>query len=202
MGSPEASNAAFTDEECKVVKEWVEQGGCLLLIADHSPMGAAAEKLAEQFKVDMSKGYTFDAKHKDESGTSPTNLQFDAKNGLLADHPITRGRSEGERIKKVVTFTGQSLKGPKDAQVIFKLADSATDQVPPDKKRVSAAGRCQGLTLKLGKGRAVILGEAGFLSAQIVGPEKRPFGMNKPGIDNKQFALNMMHWLSGLIEDG
>jgi hypothetical protein len=27
-----------------------------------------------------------------------------------------------------------------------------------------------------------------------------PVGMNEPGIDNKQFALNIVHWLSGLLE--
>jgi len=25
-------------------------------------------------------------------------------------------------------------------------------------------------------------------------------GMNVPGIDNRQFTLNIMHWLSGLLE--
>jgi hypothetical protein len=25
-------------------------------------------------------------------------------------------------------------------------------------------------------------------------------GMNVPGIDNRQMALNIMHWLSGLID--
>lgn len=60
MGSPEASNPAFTDEECDAVRDWVKQGGNLLLIADHAPMGAAAEKLSVRFGVDMSKGYTGD----------------------------------------------------------------------------------------------------------------------------------------------
>ena len=26
------------------------------------------------------------------------------------------------------------------------------------------------------------------------------FGMNVPGIDNRQMALNILHWLSGLLE--
>ena len=63
---------------------------------------------------------------------------------------------------------------------------------------VRAAGRCQGLALTHGKGRVVVLGEAGALSAQF-GMGGRPFGMNDPGNDNRQLALNIMHWLSGLI---
>jgi hypothetical protein len=31
-------------------------------------------------------------------------------------------------------------------------------------------------------------------------PENEPVGMNYPGIDNKQLALNIMHWLSGLLK--
>jgi hypothetical protein len=32
------------------------------------------------------------------------------------------------------------------------------------------------------------------------GKEKHKIGMNFPGVDNRQFALNVMHWLSGLIK--
>jgi hypothetical protein len=41
-----------------------------------------------------------------------------------------------------------------------------------------------------------------MLSAQLIGPDRRPFGMNRSGIDNRQFALNVMHWLSGLLDPG
>jgi hypothetical protein len=37
-------------------------------------------------------------------------------------------------------------------------------------------------------------------AAQIIGAERRPFGMNVPGIDNRQLALNIMHWLSSLLK--
>jgi len=39
---------------------------------------------------------------------------FSRANGLLADNAITNGRAPGERINRVVTFTGQSLSGPPD----------------------------------------------------------------------------------------
>ena len=38
--------------------------------------------------------------------------------------------------------------------------------------------------------------------AFATGPSGRPFGMNRSGIDNRQFALNVMHWLSGLLDPG
>ena len=39
-----------------------------------------------------------------------------------------------------------------------------------------------------------------MLSAEISGAEKRAMGMNVPGNDDKQYALNVMHWLSGLLK--
>lgn len=66
----------------------------------------------------------------------------------------------------------------------------------------SAAGRAQGVALPFGAGRVVVLGEAAMLSAQVVqipGRETIHMGMNVPGTDDQQFALNIMHWLSRLF---
>ena len=46
--------SAFTDEEIKAVHDWVQGGGSLLLIADHLPWPAAADKLASAFGVHYS----------------------------------------------------------------------------------------------------------------------------------------------------
>lgn len=204
MGSPEASNPAFTEEECDVVREWVRQGGNLLLIADHAPMGAANERLGLRFGVDMSKGYTGDPANRDDLSQSDSNIKFNLENKLLGDHPITRGRDASEKISRLISFTGQSLKGPTDSVAFMKLADTAVDFTPgpqgTEGTTKSAAGRAQGIALRLGKGRVVVMGEAGMMSAQLAGPEKRKFGMNRPGIDNRQLVLNIMHWLSGLLK--
>jgi hypothetical protein len=39
-----------------------------------------------------------------------------------------------------------------------------------------------------------------MLSAQISGADKRTTGMNVPGNDDKQYALNLLHWLSGILK--
>jgi hypothetical protein len=39
-----------------------------------------------------------------------------------------------------------------------------------------------------------------MLSAQIAGQNQMKFGMNRPGLDNRQLALNILHWLSGLLK--
>jgi hypothetical protein len=44
------------------------------------------------------------------------------------------------------------------------------------------------------------MGEAGDLSAQVYGDPPQKMGMNVPGCDNRKMALNIVHWLSRLID--
>ena len=195
-----ADDPAFTEEECQAVQDWVKSGGALLLIADHAPFGGAAATLASRFGVDMSKGYTFDPQN--SVAGSPSHLIFSRENKLLASHPITEGRNEKERINVLRSFTGQSLKGPEGSVGILNLSDTAKD-APNSQAQTSnsAAGRSQAVALKFGKGRVVVQAEAAMLSAQIAGAKKGMMGMNVPGNDNKQYVLNLIHWLSGVLRE-
>ncbi|HSO74496.1 MAG TPA: hypothetical protein VLU47_06635 [Blastocatellia bacterium] len=204
MGSPEASNSAFTEEECDAVRDWLRGGGSLLLIADHAPMGAANAKLGDRFGVDMSKGYTGDPSNYDVESNNQGFITYTRDNKLLGDHPITRGRNDSEKVSRIIAFTGQSLKGPAGSVAFMKLADTAVDSIPTgqgnERRNASAMGRAQGLAFELGKGRVVVLAEAAMMSAQLIGPENMKFGMNRPGIDNRQLALNILHWLSRVLK--
>lgn len=199
MDDEGADRAAFTEEEAEILADWVKGGGAMLFIADHAPFGAAAESLAKRFNVSMSKGFVFDPANSQPESASL--LVFSRENKLLLDHPITQGRNETEKIGRVFTFTGQALKGGEGSVPFLKLSDTARDT--PDRsgqESVSVGGQSQGLAIKFGKGRVVMLGEAAMLSAQVAGPQNKPMGMNVPGSDNKQLALNIMHWLSGLLK--
>ncbi|MGH9968159.1 MAG: hypothetical protein ACREBG_10060 [Pyrinomonadaceae bacterium] len=81
----------------------------------------------------------------------------------------------------------------------MKLSSQAYDVFDLDKpqqaRTVSAAGRAQALALPFGAGRVVVFGEAAMLTAQNVN-----FGMNYPGTDDRQLALNVLHWLTGLLK--
>ncbi len=203
--------SAFTPEEVGAVHGWVAGGGNLLLIADHFPMGGAAEKLSEAFGVDMAKGVTEDTLNCTPDET--TAIVYSRENGLLTSHPITDGRSADEAVARVVAFTGQSLSVPEGAVAFLKLGATARDFkalapkiektgdntriIPQYGDPVPAAGRAQGVALEVGKGRVVVLGEAAMMTAQISG-DGHPFGMNVPGNDNRKLALNIMHWLSRL----
>jgi hypothetical protein len=202
-----AMGPAFTPTECDNVRHWVRGGGSLLLIADHVPWGAASAILARRFGVEMGLGIVMDLKHADGN---PTRLVFSVDNGLLGEHPILRGRSATEQVRKVLAFTGQSLTVPKNATVLLKISNEATESFDPEDQRKVAEGipartkpegRSQGIAMPFGKGRVAVFGEAAMFSAQVATIDRQSFkvGMNVPGTDDRQFALNVMHWLARLI---
>lgn len=184
----ERQDPAFTSPEISLVRSWVGGGGSLLLVADHAPFGRASQALAAAFGVRMHGGFVELPRTSPANG-GPGSALFSKANGLLRPHPITAG------LDRVMTFTGQSLTGA--GQPLLSLPADAVEYVPPGPvlKGVSAAGHAQGLALVVGKGRVVILGEAGMITAQI-DDEGAPMGMNVPGNDNQAFALNLFHWLS------
>lgn len=194
-GKVSVGGSAFTPEEITAVKGWVNNGGSLLLIADHSPTGTAAGALSKAFSVEMTDWYAEDPKHHDPETQSPSFLLYTRENGLLADHPITEG------ITSVMSFTGQTLKPPPNAISFLKLSSNAIEfprRLSKPTEGRSVAGLAQGIALEYGKGRVVVLGEAAMLTSQIAGNRNRVlhFGMSHPGHQNRQLALNIMHWLS------
>lgn len=212
------SAPAFPEHDCDLLQEWVREGGSLLLIADHTPFGEASANLASRFGVQMGMGIAFDMQNFE---IAPTIIVFSAENGGLGDHPIVKGRDDSQRLRRIVAFGGQSLSLPAGAKALLKFSPTARESRTQDDLKVSlqalrsgnpmvddphsmsAAGRAQGIALQFGKGRVVILGEAALFSAQVLksgGPQPNfKFGMNAPGNDDKQFALNVMHWLSGAL---
>jgi hypothetical protein len=212
-GGPNASAEtvppAFSADEVAAVRRWVEGGGSMLLVADHAPFGSAAEGLARAFGVGMGKGFARDTAN---AAGNPTFLRFSRDNELLGDHPITRGRDASERLATVVSFTGQSLTVPAGATALLKLAPTAEERPtradmfadPNDHSAFTkVGGRAQGLAMSVGRGRVVMLGEAAMLSAQRIVRPGQPdmlMGMNVPGSDDAQFCLNVLHWLSRLID--
>jgi hypothetical protein len=186
---------AFTEEEIATVAAWVRGGGSLLLVADHYPFGESARSLAAAFGVTMRGGFVEVPDPRLQS--NPSTVEFYRANGLLMHHPITNGRFLAERVDVVMAFTGQSLDAD-SAEVFLKLPASAKEFVPPPPNFTEqAAGDGMGFALEFGRGRVVVLGEAAMVTAQIEGKER--FGMNAQGVDNKQLALNVVHWLSRLL---
>ena len=193
---------AFTEPEIEAIREWVEEGGSLFLIADHMPFPGSVADLAAEFDILFGNGFLYDA-----SGDSKLEFTRDAG---LADHPITEGRDENERVDSVRTFTGQAFRVEREVEPLLIVPPGSTLKLPikawkfkPTTPSIPAAGMLQGAVFHFGKGRVAVFGEAAMFSAQerVSKDERVLMGMNRPdATQNPQFLLNVMHWLSGLIE--
>ena len=192
---------AFTKDEIEAIRNWVEEGGSLFLIADHMPFPGSVQDLAAAFDILFGNGFLYDA-------SESSKLEFTRDTGL-AEHPITEGRDASERIDSVRTFTGQAFRAGRDVDPLLTVPPGSTLRLrvkawkfKPTTPAVPAAGMLQGAVLRFGKGRVAVFGEAAMFSAQerIGKSERELMGMNRPdAAQNAQFLLNVMHWLSGLL---
>lgn len=136
-----------------------------------------------------------------------------------------QGGDPDERVRTVFAYTGQSLAGPPGSTILAVMADDAWEAPdlpaldaiaerleagePVDTVLSSAArpiaGRAQSVAFTHGEERVVVLGEAGMLTAQrfrfpeASGRPDMRFGLQDQGHDDEQFALNILHWLTGLL---
>jgi len=168
------TRSAFSDAEIEAVRQWVSDGGSLLLIADHMPMAGAAAALAAAFGVHLINGSAFNDREGEPS------FRFRWTDGTLAPHPLREGRTEGEAADSVLSFTGQAFRATVSVDPVLIVPSPAT--------------------LSHGVGRVALFGEAAMFFAQRAGPNAVPMGMNAPeAAQNPQFLLNTTHWLPGLL---
>lgn len=134
---------------------------------------------------------------------------FRAGDGTLASHPIALGRDSSERVTQVRSFTGQAFRvDPADARPVLVLPHDYVSLEPLVAWRFErgtpvrdVGGWAQGATMRPANGRVALFGEAAMFSAQVAGPDRAPMGMNAPGAEqNARFVLNVLHWLSGVID--
>jgi len=195
--------SAFEQHEVAALAQWVQDGGSLLLIADHMPFPGSAASVADAFGIVFLNGYAL--KSRDTGGT----LIF-TRAGGLADHPITRGRGAAEEIAAIKAFTGQGFRSVVPVEPLMRLPPDWSVYFPydagaftPTTPTESARGLLQGAVLRHGQGRVAVFGEAAMFSAQtqVLGDQVvARMGMNDPeAAQNAQFVLNVLHWLSGLL---
>ncbi len=204
---PYPTPSAFTPEEIDTVQNWVQEGGALLLIADHMPLAGVAQALASAFKVEFNNGFALKGYEDESKRDAAFDMQtiFRIQDFTLAQHAITDGRVPEETISYVRSFTGQAFLAPEAAEPILILPQDFISLMPetawqfgPYTKRIPVGGWLQGAVMKYGAGRTAFFGEAAMFTAQL--SDLKPVGMNAPQAEqNSQFVLNLMHWLSGIL---
>jgi len=191
----------FSAEEVRQVRAFVEQGGSLMLILDHMPFPANGKDVATAFGFDFLNGFALPR----TGSRFDRRTTFTRTNGGLLDHPISNGAAARERVDKVVTFTGSAFIPPPSAKTILRFTKAHDHRilfpdVPWEFKSTTptrnATALAQGATLVVGKGRVAVFGEAAMFTTQT-SKWGTKMGFHDPeATQNKQFALNVMHWLS------
>jgi hypothetical protein len=189
--------SAFADEEIEIVRQWVESGGALFLIADHMPFGGAAEGLAAVFGFEFSNGFAMDTLKEGRD-------IFRRSDGSLRTHEITDGREPSGRIDSVATFMGQAFKVNRDHEPIIVFDSNYVVLLPEvawefdeTTETMPIGGRMQAAAMEYGKGRVFVSGEAAMFTSQTA-PGGISVGMTSPeAAGNLQFLRNIMSWLSG-----
>lgn len=216
-GGWEGPEASLTAIELKALVEWVRSGRSLLLIVDHMPAPRNGATVAAALGVpEWHNGFAmvdvdgslpvgniifwrsklFPAGESSIGSTGPGGgTGYQGPDAVLADHVITEGRSSSERVRSVATFVGSAFKPPPRADVLLTMPRRAVSLVPKgtgrtdvrvDAQRTAVGEWVQGVVLPYGNGRVAIFGESGLFSGG-------------PAADNRQFILNVMHWLSRVL---
>ncbi len=168
---------ALTTQEVTAIRQWVVDGGSLLLIIDHPPF-AHVTNLASTFGIDII------------LSTIPkvifnkTNL---TNNILNSNSDLVQGRNNSENVSYVKTFTGISF--------------TINPNPPLDTKHEALLelqqGVYQGVAIKVGAGRVYLSGEAAMFTTQL-NSLNEPWGMHVPSAAyNEQYLKNIIHWLDG-----
>ncbi len=181
---------AFNVQEIEVLKTFVINGGSLMVIADHMPYAGATNELAKAFGFSYEDGFVMNEKQ-----VWPPEV-YSKKQGNLYETVITKN------IDSLAGFTGSGLKAPKRAIKIASfpkthklLIPEVAWQFEDSTKRLDVSDLVMGAIMSYGKGKVAFFTEAAMFTAQIV-QDKFKVGFNSPRApQNKQFVLNVMHWL-------
>ena len=191
------TSSAFSNDEIAAVNTWVASGGALFLIADHMPMGGAAAALAASFGFGFNDGFLVSA-----SNRNCVKRSFSFDNGNLQHHPIVDGADETEAVDFVMSFCGQGFTIPPESSPLLVLDEYAIVIFPEiswtwdeETPAITAENMVQGATMPYGDGRVAAFGEASMFTCKAENS-----GMCNPDApQNKQFLLNVAHWLDEML---
>lgn len=179
-----AEQVSFTPDEILALKDFVYNGGSLLLIADHIPFPAAIYELAQSFHIHFHNVFA------EDNGTG----KFTIRNAGLASDSLLSG------IDHIRTFAGSAFQiDTPDYRPLLVMGNHWTIQTMGANglsEKTSAEGLLQGALLEPGNGKVAVFGEVGMFTAQVFGGMKTKMGFHANGAEqNKQFILNVIRWL-------
>ncbi|MFX1312552.1 MAG: DUF4350 domain-containing protein, partial [Promethearchaeota archaeon] len=178
---------AYTTAELDAIETWVQNGGSLLLITDHSSFGAVMDTLAARFGFDFKNDAILDSDDNVGTGDS-SQIFYDGPN--LLSHPITAG------VSRVEMYAGDGLiaaPGDETPIIITDTDGTATwyyDGTPA--LNVSVMSLIDGGSA--GAGKVVVIGDCNLWGSA--------YDLDSDGdldfydSDNEILAWNTINWLT------
>jgi hypothetical protein len=162
--------AAFNRSEVEAVREWVGNGGGLLL--------AVGDEISARQSVPLLEGLGMRL----TSAAGPGPRVYERRNDTLLPHPVTDGRKYEETALRVFTYGGPEFAPPQGVRPFLE----------------PGVGRAQGVAFELGKGRVAVFADPICLTALRRSAEHNSdrFGMSAPGAYNTDLAINTLRWLA------
>jgi hypothetical protein len=130
---------------------------------------------------------------------------------LIADHMPFAGAAERLAMRFGI-FVHNGYAGTRGApnslvfapeSIVYLTEEmlSGVGGITPQTAQIPAEGLLQGAALKVGTGKVFMSGEAAMFSAQVA-PDGSIYGFANPAAPhNAQFVLNVLHWLSGILDE-
>jgi len=207
---PFPTPSALARDEIEFLYDWVSSGGALLLQIEHMPLAGAAEELTSRFNFEISNGFALDERslhgYDDETIQAAGRVSFRRSNRSLADHPITKGRTFAERVDSIETSVGAAFRLPPDGESLLTLGPSFVSLLPEvwwefdeTTARRAIGGWSQAGVARVGLGRIAVLGDSWLLRSALE-EEDPEMGPAYEESQNTQFTLNVVYWLSGLLD--
>ncbi|MEE9568017.1 MAG: hypothetical protein V3W37_01415, partial [Candidatus Binatia bacterium] len=194
--------SAFTPEEIEVLYDWVNDGGSLLMVIEHMPIGGAFEDLAGAFGIEVSNGFAVDERflsgYSEEVILEAGLLVSRRTDGTLVDHPILDDTEPYGRIEFLAAHVGSAFRLPAHAfslitlgPTILSLEPEVSWEFDSGTARRRVTGWSQAGVIEVGKGRVAVLGDNFlFTWPEFLAP---PYWESEKdaelGIHNMQFTL-------------
>ncbi len=202
--------SAFSRGEIELLHNWVLSGGAILLQIEHMPIPGAAEELLSRFNFEISNGFALDERslhgYDEEVIHAAGRVSFRRSDRSLADHPITNGRTIAERVDSIETSVGSAFRLPPDGESLLTFGPSFVSLLPESSwefddttPRQAIGGWSQAGVARVGLGRIAVLGDSWLLRSALE-EEDSEMGPAYEESQNPQFTLNVVYWLSGLLD--
>lgn len=204
---------ALDDNEVANIKQWISEGGSLLLIADHTPFPAMIDNLALAFGFRFSNGhvnsYVFRKADNTLIENQITYSNRESPEPVKSDMPLfiqalQQTEFQAEQIHQVKTFGGSAFRAPEEAEVLLKLGRGVVSlepeipfEITSTTPKINIDGWSQGAIMTVGKGRLAVFSEGMMFSSQLDTKTGQKYGFRATGAEqNEQFLLNVIRWLA------